>query len=46
MILETRRVERRHKPVQQISKVYSGFSFQGFRGTVVLGTYHIGKKII
>lgn len=46
MILETGRVERRQKPVQQIRKVYSAFSFQEFRGIGVLGMYHIRKKII
>lgn len=35
MILETGRVERSHKAVQQIGTIYSGFSFQEFRGTVV-----------
>jgi len=43
MTLETGRVERRYKPVQQISKVYSVFGFQEFRRTVILGTYRIRK---
>lgn len=36
-LLEPGRVDRGQKPVQHISKVYSGFSCQEFRGTVVLG---------
>lgn len=35
---------RSHKPVQHTSELYSGFSFQEFRGTVVLGTYQEKKS--